>query len=810
MNPRVPGAEFWVLDYEEFIPAEQGVREALCTLGNGYFATRGAFPEADPDGIHYPGCYLAGCYNRLVSEIGGKAIENEDLVNLPNWLSLKFRIADGEWFNLRAVEILSFRQELNLRHAILSRQVRFRDSKGRISVLRHRQLIHMEYRHLAAISWELTAENWTGEVQVVSALDGRLANAGVARYRDFASKHLLPVAQGALGDQIIWLKVTTSQSEVRVAQAARTRVAIDGERIYVLPDVVTEPGCIAAYYLLTVPEGRRIVVEKTVALYSSRDFACSEAALEAQDVVSVAPDFEELEASQRLYWAMLWQQCDIEVHTAAHLFEWHPMLILRFHIFHLLQTASPNTIDLDTGVPARGWHGEAYRGHIFWDELFIFPFLNLRMPKITGALLKYRARRLPWAKRAAAEAGWAGAMYPWQSGSNGREETQRVHLNPQSGRWLGDNSSLQRHVNGAIAYNLWRYYQATYDIEFMIAHGGEMILEIARFFASIATFNPSYERYEILRVMGPDEYHDAYPWSPDRPGIDNNAYTNLLAVWVLCRALDVLEVIPSVHASELRRRLNLTSAEEERWLDITRRMRLVFHDGDIISQFEGYDKLAIFSWAAYRKKYSNIQRLDRILEAEGDSINRYQASKQADVLMLFYLFTAETLQQLFARLDYPFEPGLIQRNIRYYLQRTADGSTLSRIVHAWVLARADRAGSWQLFLDALGSDIIDIQDGTTAEGIHLGAMAGTIDIIQRAYTGIETFGDVLRFDPTLPESVTVIRFEMHYRGHTLLINATPEQLTVVAHEGAAAPIQISYRDKVYELRPGTRQEISLK
>ena len=160
-------------------------------------------------------------------------------------------------------------------------------------------------------------------------------------------------------------------------------------------------------------------------------------------------------------------------------------LKLRVHIFHCLQTASPHSIDLDVGIPARGWHGEAYRGHIFWDELFIFPFLSLRLPTLTRALLSYRYRRLPEAKRAAREEGFEGAMFPWQSGSNGREETQKLHLNPESGRWNPDNTHRQRHINAAIAFNIWQYYEATDDYEFLTAFGAEMFLEIARFWASI-------------------------------------------------------------------------------------------------------------------------------------------------------------------------------------------------------------------------------------------------------------------------------------------------------------------------------------
>ena len=149
-------------------------------------------------------------------------------------------------------------------------------------------------------------------------------------------------------------------------------------------------------------------------------------------------------------------------------------------------------------------------------------------------------------------------MYPWQSGSDGREETQRLHLNPRSGRWLPDNSHRQRHVNIAVAYNVWQYYQATGDLEFLAAYGAEMLLEIARFWASIATYDHDRDRYEIRGVMGPDEYHDGYP-DRDEPGLDNNAYTNVMAAWVLCRALETLELLPDHRRTELAERLGLAA-----------------------------------------------------------------------------------------------------------------------------------------------------------------------------------------------------------------------------------------------------------
>lgn len=121
----------WNLVYDGFDPDQEGLRESLCALGKGYLVTRGAAPESAADDVHYPGTYLAGGYNRLKTEIAGRVVENEDLVNLPNWLSLSFRIGDDDWFDLRKVEIISYQQALDFQRGLLTRTVRFRDARDR-------------------------------------------------------------------------------------------------------------------------------------------------------------------------------------------------------------------------------------------------------------------------------------------------------------------------------------------------------------------------------------------------------------------------------------------------------------------------------------------------------------------------------------------------------------------------------------------------------------------------------------------------------------------------------------------------------
>jgi len=802
MRPEgAPSMDHWHFVYDGYDPGQEGLREALCTLGNGYFATRGAGPDCEADATHYPGTYLAGGYNRLTTSIAGRDVENEDLVNLPNWLPLTFRIDDGSWFRIDDVEVLAYRQELDLRTGILGRDLRVRDAEGHVTRWRERRLVSMADSHVAALSVELTPENWSGRLTIRSALDGSVTNSGVARYRDLASRHLETVERHHLGKDVIFLRARTSQSLVYVAEAARTRLYRDGAEVDAERHVEVQPDEVAQEITTAVEAGGAMAVEKIAAFHTSLDRASSEPGLEAKRTLAYVGRFDEIVGAHRQAWAHLWDACDIalEDRTGA-----TTELKLRLHLFHLLQTISPHSAERDAGVPARGWHGEAYRGHIFWDELFIFPFLNLRLPTLTRALLRYRHRRLTEARRAAREAGYAGAMFPWQSGSDGREESQRVHLNPRSGRWVPDTTFRQRHINAAIAYSVWQYYQSTDDHEFLYTYGAEMLLEVARFWASLATYNAAIERYEIVGVMGPDEYHTAYPGTePEQAqGIDNNAYTNVMAAWALSRACDVLELLPKVHCRELCERIGLQLEEIDRWQEMSRRLRVPFHGDGIISQFEGYERLVEFDWEAYAAKYGDIQRLDRILEAEGDSTNRYRLSKQADVLMLFYLFSADELRLLFEQLGYPFDADTIPRNVAYYLARTSHGSTLSRVAHSWVLARTDRPRSWHLFQDALDSDIADIQGGTTPEGIHVGAMAGTIDLVQRCYLGIEMRANVLHFDPALPADLGCVRARLRYRRQTLDVDANHDALRISSLPQPAAPITIAYRGRARQVTPG--------
>ena len=214
-------------------------------------------------------------------------------------------------------------------------------------------------------------------------------------------------------------------------------------------------------------------------------------------------------------------------------------------------------------------------------------------------------------------------------------------------------------------------------------------------------------------------------------------------------------------------------------------------------------------WDEYRRKYGDIQRLDRILEAEGDTPNRYKLTKQADVMMLFYLLPASELAELLDRLGYHYDDELIPRNIEYYESRTVYGSTLSRVVHSWINARSHRHQSWEFFLDALYSDANDIQRGTTKEGIHLGAMAGTIDILHRCYPGLELRDDGLHLHPVLPVELASLGFSVRYRGHLVHLEFTTETARVGVDLAEGEPINVDVNGTRASVRPGETIDVPL-
>ncbi len=764
------------LTYHDYDSSKERSREALLTVGNGFFGTRGAMEETHANKINYPGTYFAGLYNRLTTLVAGHKVENEDFVNAPNWLPVSFKIDDGEWFDPNKNKILEINRTLDFKTGLLHRVMIVEDEEGHRTNIESCRFASMDNMHLAALRYRITPLNYSAPISIFSALDGTISNEGVERYKSLNSKHLVPAEQGGEG-AISWLKVKTSQSNIEITEASKLSLTIDNIPYHDF-GVSADEGIVYTYMDVEGKKGKTITLEKIVAMATSLETKTDRRTFVMDQLLGIG-DFDTLFQKSATAWGSVWDEADIHIDGDR-----ASQRLLRMHIYHLMVSASQHNTKLDASITARGLHGEAYRGHIFWDELFVLPFYNIHFPEVSKAMLMYRYRRLDKAREYAHEHGHQGAMYPWQSGSDGREETQVLHLNPVSGEWGDDYSSLQRHVSLAVAYNIYQYFHTTEDIDFINNYGAEMFFEIARFWADMAEFDKTTGRYSIAGVMGPDEFHERYP-EAKQGGLKDNAYTNVMVAWLFKKSAELAGVMDEDAKKTLFSKTGLKESEINQWQQIRKKLRLVINEEGIISQYDGYFDLKELDWDYYRNKYGNVYRMDRLLKAEGKSADDYKVAKQADTLMIFYNLKKEEVDGLLTEMGYTLPSDYLEKNLTYYLARTSHGSTLSRVVHAQLANMVgDENLSWQLYYDALESDYNDIQGGTTGEGIHAGVMAGTIMIALTNFAGIDIRGNKLSVNPKLPQRWKNLSTGLHFKQTAWQIEIKNNDVSVKANKKA--------------------------
>ncbi|MHC5247281.1 glycoside hydrolase family 65 protein [Enterococcus sp. LJL90] len=755
--------DVWQFNYYDLKQGKEEYSiESMLTVGNGFIGLRGTTPEMTISDDFYPATYLAGVYNETKSVVEGQEITNEDLVNVQSMQGLSFAI-DGEVFNFSQGQILEMERTLALNSGLFTSRMIYENQKGQQALVTTEKIVSMAQRNLYSLRYQVTPLNFSGEITIFAEGNGAIFNYNVARYRSLNQQHL----------EIDEISGIGTNAKI-IAHTSDSNIAINQEsKLQSYPETTWETAIsekkIQQTAKFTAAQGETVTVEKTV-------FVEISTAKKIQQPTEF-PNFSEVFQASKKAWEKLWEQADIKVAS-----DYMSQKLLRLHTFHLLASASPlSAKEIDASVTARGLHGEAYRGHIFWDELFILPFYIMHFPNAAKQLLQYRYDRLPEAKKLAEQAGYQGAMFPWQSGLTGDEQSQEIHLNPVSGDWDEDHSRLQRHVSLAVAYNFWLYYQNTLDQEFMTEMGLEMLLEIAKFWLKIA--EKDYDgRYNINGVMGPDEFHEAYP-NQETGGLNNNAYTNMTVVWLFEEIAKLFAEMPAVAVAEIRQKTDFSAADSKQMEEICHGLNLEINEAGIIAQFANYFELKEVDWDYYREKYGNIYRMDRILRAEGESADDYQVAKQADTLMTFYNFSKERIDQILADLGYNLPEDYLEKNLDYYLARTSHGSTLSRVVHAQLAEIIDNQDlAWQLYQEALYSDYRDIQGGTTAEGIHAGVMAATLYITLTTFAGLDIRQDKLILQPKLPKGWQELQFKVKRRGIHFSIAIRKETTTILADQ----------------------------
>ncbi|GLY60728.1 glycosyl hydrolase [Pectobacterium brasiliense] len=762
----------WEIDYCGFSAGkEEYAIESLLTIANGYLGIRGAMPDMQVNNATYPATYLAGCYNQAQSDVVGHTVTNEDFVNVPDARAIRIKIGDGDWLTPDTSQNIAIYRNLSLKNGVLEQDWLVEDNQKRQVQIRSRMLADMSYPTRFAIEYCFTPLNFDDNVTISTHIDGNTYNYGVARYRSLASNHYQVLSCSAHGKNA-YLNAKTLQSEIGMGFSS----TIQGN-FFTEDDIriKEEPNKVSQSITCPVIQGKTYHFEKSVNIRQSTVFPTNWHIADK----SVLVDFSTQLKSTEQAWKSLWERVDISIDG-----DLMSQKLLRLHTYHLICSCSPfsnGNYQLDVSVTARGLHGEAYRGHIFWDEIFILPFYIRHFPQTARQLLMYRYNRLPAARRAAKEEGYEGAMFPWQSGHDGSEQTQKVHLNPLNNQWDPDYSCLQRHVSLAIAYNIWLYWINTKDNEFMVSYGIEMLLEISRFWLSKSQWDETTQRYSISNVMGPDEFHE-HTVGSETGGLKDNAYTNMMVSWLFSKLAELRQQF-APHTTD--------SVNKNFWNEIEhvgKNLTLIIED-DIISQFDGYFSLKEIDWRHYRNKYKNIYRMDRILRAEGKSADHYKVAKQADSLMIFNNFPEDNVKEILKNMGYDLRKDYARRNLHYYLERTSHGSTLSRIVHAQLANDINfHELSWKLYREALSSDYQDIQSGTTAEGIHTGVMAATLNTTIITYAGVDIRHACLRIAPSLPKGWECLRFNLQHRGIQYYFDISHKKITISASENSVVEI----------------------
>ncbi|HEX7045144.1 MAG TPA: HAD-IA family hydrolase [Burkholderiales bacterium] len=713
--------EAWHVEQEGFDPAREREMESLFTVGNGYLGVRGALDTPLP--ASQANLFVAGIYDRKHTELPYSELEfmtvgrgdyaYSELVSLP--FPFRLRIAvDGQALDMVQGPWRSLRRVLDLRTGRVHLHYLFQDEQGRRTTLETWRAASAADPHLLMQEVRVTCENFDALIEI----DGSLHHPELAEHHP----HVVPAEPERLdgGELRVY---DTRASGFRVAIA--TRMRLDGEPKDAVYVQAAGKACVPLRW------------RRFVAIYTSRDGGDPAARARAHLRAHAWEDFEALCAAHEARWAEHWRAADVRVGGSAPTTQ-----ALRFNAYHLRIAASG---DPKVSIGARTLSGRAYEGHVFWDvEVFMLPFFLHTHPDLARALLLYRYHTLDGARRRAAELGYRGACYAWESTVTGADVTPRQIVLKTSGKVIPIYTGFEQvHVTADVAYGICRYVEATGDEAFLAEAGAEILFETARFWTSRCT--RAGDVYHINAVTGPDEYHHT---------VDDNAYTNWMARFNLEQAARAWRWLAQYHPDRwqaLCGRLELTEDDPAEWDAVAAKLYCPEPDETRpIEQFRGYFERRDYRVRPEERFHPPLRRL-----FEAEAVNASQLIKQADVLMLPYLFPER------------FSDRALAVNYDYYEPRTDHGSSLSPPVHAALAMRLGRqAEALEYWRHSLWLDLSNAM-GNSALGVHAATMGGTWSTLVFGFLGVRLGAEGPRFDPEAvrtPPNWQTVELTLRYRG----------------------------------------------
>jgi maltose phosphorylase len=759
----------WCIIEEGFNPENHMSSESIFSIGNGKMGQRANFEESY-SGPSLQGSYVAGIYYPDKTRVGwwknGYPEYFAKVLNSPNWIGIDVQI-DGHYLDLYTCKTENFKRTLNMQEGYLLREFTAIMDDGKKVKVEVKRFVSMTNTENGAIRYSVTPLNFNGKIAFTAYLDGDVKNEDSNYDEKFWNLKEMEAHAGEA-----YLVTETKKLGFRAGFGMKISASIGESQLDLQPEVLKKEAWVGNRIEREVKEEECFTIDKIVGVTSSLNYD-KEGILEATKQSTEKGfniGFDQLLEDHVKVWKDKWVHSDIQIKgdVAA-------QQGIRFNIFHLNQTYTGEDDRLNVGP--KGFTGEKYGGSTYWDtEAYCIPFFVATAPaEVTRNLLVYRYKHLQRAIENAEKLGFNGgaALYPMVT-MNGEECHNEWEITFE-----------EIHRNGAIAFAIHNYIRHTNDEAYLAEYGLEVLVGISRFWSQRTTYSNERQKYVILGVTGPNEYEN---------NINNNWYTNRMAVWCMKYTLEALAKVKDMdeaHYNELIQKMNFDfSNETSRWKDIINKMHFPHNEElDVFMQQDGYmdkEHILVNDLDPAQRPINQYWSWDRIL--------RSCYIKQADTLQGIYVFEEE------------FDMDTIKRNFEFYEPRTVHESSLSPCVHSILAAKIGHIDkAYEMYLRTSRLDIDDYNH-EAHEGLHITSMAGTWMSIVEGFGGKRVHNGQLFLDPVIPQQWQEYSFRISFMGNDMEVVVNSKEVKIISH--APKTIELQVYGQPVQVEPGSEQSIA--
>ncbi|MFC6165020.1 glycoside hydrolase family 65 protein [Lactiplantibacillus dongliensis] len=765
----------WLLTENKLNTRQLGKAEALMCSGNGYMGIRATTEE------RYVGerrdMFIAGSFDSFADEVA-------ELPNLPDVVGMQIEV-NGHQLNLNQGEVSDYQRQINLKNGLLTRTFKWTIDDQSYQ-FKFERFVSMDNLHLVVSRVTVTALTTKIIVKIKSGIDGQQTNSG--------TQHLVEGAKRLFDDHYMQLLTKTGESNINFAFSTCHNFFDElSNPVQMKQQMELGRRQIFCKYQAELEQTESLVMVKYNTIVTDRDRDYDGQQLEdlqqfglRELKTSSEQSFETLLSHSEAAWQeRVWKYGKVAIKSS----DSNDQVAINFARYQLAISTPEH--DNRMNIAAKGLTGEGYKGHAFWDtEIFMLPYYIFTKPIVAKKLIEYRYLGLAGAHRKASDNQYEGAQFPWEAAwpSDGESTPVWGAADIVTGKamkiWSG---FIEQHITSDVAFGALEYIHATGDQQFALDKVNEIILDTAKFWQSRLEYNSTADQYEIHDVIGPDEYKEH---------ANNNSFTNYTAQWTIQTAIQITDDLKANHPDkyhELDQKLNLKTTYDK-WIACVDKVYLLKPNAQgIIPQDDTYLSKKTIDLSKYR----NAEHVGGIFDDYNlDQVNQLQVTKQADVLLLLYLF------------EQKFDAQEKRLNWDYYEPKTTHDSSLSLSTHAILAADLGmQQTAYEFFQRAcqidLGPDMQSSDDGT-----HSASLGGIWNATVFGFGGVRLLGDQLRIEPHLPANWSQLSFDIYWQQQKVHIEIQANEFTVSTID-ATRPISFNSQNQTYQLAQNESVTISL-